>query len=175
MSKLTNPNLKAVILADGDLTRPGPFHVPLLAKTAAFVKNGGTVICASCFSNFVTSSELTSFFRKTWSLPWKSRGYQWNHFLLNDEGGHGLAAKGLPTICSQKALVLKDVAVSDQVYVPIRELMLQDFIWGPQPIREQDEAAVAFAKVGGGMLGYVGDVISKNDTTKVVMAMLGLK
>lgn len=58
---------------------------------------------------------------------------------------------------SQKAVYVKGVARSDVWYAG-----------------ERDEVAVAFTKVGNGMLGYVGDVNGEAGSEAVVLAMLGL-
>ena len=46
--------------------------------------------------------------------------------------------------------------------------------FGPGPIEDKAEAPVVFSKVGEGFLGYTGDVNAEEETTVVVLAMLGL-
>lgn len=46
-------------------------------------------------------------------------------------------------------------------------------MWYTEP-PSSTEAAAAFAKVGNGKLGYIGDVNGEKDTTPVVLAMCGL-
>ncbi|KAI1452531.1 hypothetical protein F4805DRAFT_26772 [Annulohypoxylon moriforme] len=120
------------------------------------LRGGSTVVLAASFSSFVNEGQFNRCFGKV-GLPWK-RGdyYRTNVSLRPGAVSDRLKEKLLPTY-SQKALYVEGVARSDVWYAGGR-----------------DEVAVAFTKVGNGMLGYVGDVNGENGSEAVVLAMLGL-
>ncbi|KAI0860277.1 hypothetical protein F4860DRAFT_504132 [Xylaria cubensis] len=120
------------------------------------LRGGSTVVLAVSFSSFVNEGQFNRCFAKI-GLPWKRGGYHRTDVSLRPGVVDDCLKRQLLSTYSQKALYVEGVARSDVWYAG-----------------EQDEVAVAFTKVGNGMLGYVGDVNGEDGSDAVVLAMLGL-
>ena len=77
---------------------------------------------------------------------------------------------------SQKAQFVKNVASGDMWYKPDSNLAVESVVWalvnGYREIANiEGEIAVAFAKVGDGRLGYLGDVNAEAGLDIVMLAM----
>ena len=79
----------------------------------------------------------------------------------------------LPNSYSQKAVFLKNVASDDSMYRPSSDSVTQSRVFLPAPANP-NETAVAFAKVGEGRLGYIGDVNNEQGSQAVLLSMLEL-
>lgn len=120
------------------------------------LRGGSTVVLAANFSSFVNEGQFKRCFAKV-GLPWKRGGYHRTDTSLHPQAvDDDLKRQLLPTY-SQKALYVQGVTGSDVWYAG-----------------DRGEVAVAFTKVGNGMLGYVGDVNGEDGSEAVVLAMLGL-
>ncbi|KAI1745293.1 hypothetical protein F4680DRAFT_98436 [Xylaria scruposa] len=120
------------------------------------LRGGSTVVLAVSFSSFINEGQFNRCFGKI-GLPWKRGAYHRTYVSLRPGVVNDRLKKKLLSTYSQKALYLQGVAKSDVWYAG-----------------ERDEVAVAFTKVGNGMLGYVGDVNSEAGSEAVILAMLGL-
>jgi ribonuclease HI len=148
------PPPPVILVADGAITRN--------KKVREAVKDrlieGATVVLAGCFSSMVTMGEFDRFFARM-GLPWQRASYHRTTVMPRRGAIHSQLTGRLPAAYSQKALFMKNVAPSAAWYTSDEN---------------STEAAVAFAKVGAGRLGYVGDVNGEEETETVVMAMCGL-
>ena len=79
----------------------------------------------------------------------------------------------LPNSYSQKAVFLAHVASGDSVYRPSSESVTQSAVFPPGP-SDPNQTAVAFTKIGGGWLGYLGDVNNEEGSQAVIHSMLEL-
>ncbi|KAI1146774.1 hypothetical protein F4825DRAFT_439658 [Nemania diffusa] len=120
------------------------------------VRRGSTVVLAACFSSFVNQGQFNRCFAKM-GLPWKRGNYYRTDVSLRPGVVDDRLKKHLVPTYSQKALYVEGVARSDVWYVG-----------------EPNEVAVAFTKVGNGMLGYIGDVNGEEGSEVAILAMLGL-
>ncbi|OTA58352.1 hypothetical protein K449DRAFT_415824 [Hypoxylon sp. EC38] len=120
------------------------------------LRGGSTVVLAASFSSFVSEGQFNRCFNKI-GLPWKRGGYYRTNVSLRPGVVDDRLKEQLLPSYSQKAVYVQRVSRSDVWYAG-----------------KQDEVAVAFTKVGNGMLGYVGDVNGENGSEAVVLAMLGL-
>ena len=120
------------------------------------LRQGSTVVLAASFSSFVNEGQFNRCFAKI-GLPWKRGDYYRTDVSLRPGAVNDCLKRQLLLNYSQKALYVEGVARSDVWYAG-----------------EEDEVAVAFTKVGDGMLGYVGDVNGEDGSEMVVLAMLGL-
>ncbi|XDG09919.1 hypothetical protein ABKA04_009534 [Annulohypoxylon sp. FPYF3050] len=120
------------------------------------LRGGSTVVLAACFSSFVNQGQFDRCFARI-GLPWKRGDYYRTNVSLRPGAVADRLKKQLLSTYSQKALYVQGVARSDVWYAG-----------------GKDEVAVAFTKVGNGMLGYVGDVNGEDGSEAVVLAMLGL-
>ncbi|KAI1136090.1 hypothetical protein F5Y05DRAFT_123773 [Hypoxylon sp. FL0543] len=147
-----NPPPSVIFVADA-----GAAHfMKVWERVIDCLRGGSTVVLAANFSSFVSEGQFKRCFGKI-GLPWERGGYHRTDVSLRPTVvDDRLKERLLPTY-SQKALYVSGVARSDVWYAG-----------------DQDEVAVAFTKVGNGMLGYVGDVNGEDGSEAVVLAMLGL-
>ncbi|KAJ9145311.1 Ribonuclease H [Pleurostoma richardsiae] len=155
LSILTQESSPSVILiADGALTRQRKVWECVIDR----LREGATVVLAGCFSNMVREGEFNRFFARL-GLPWQRGSYHRTTVSLRRGAVGAHLASRLPSAYSQKALFVKNMERSAAWYTETET---------------SDEAAVVFAKVGSGRLGYVGDVNGEESSDLVVMAMCGL-
>ncbi|KAJ3577267.1 hypothetical protein NPX13_g3301 [Xylaria arbuscula] len=147
-----NPPPSAIFITDGGVVR----LMKVWERVIDCVRRGSTVVLAAGFSSFVNEGQFNRCFGKA-GLPWKRGGYYRTDVNLRPWNVNNRLKSQLLPDYSQKALYIKGAARSDVWYAG-----------------ESDEVAVAFAKVGNGMLGYVGDVNGEDGSELVVLAMLGL-
>ncbi|KAF2963868.1 hypothetical protein GQX73_g9699 [Xylaria multiplex] len=139
------------------ITDAGAAHVmKVWERIIDCLRGGSTVVLAASFSSFLNEGQFNRCFGKI-GLPWKRGGYYRTNVSLRPGVVDDHLKKRLVPTYSQKALYVEGVARSDVWYAG-----------------ERDEVAVAFTKVGNGMLGYVGDVNGEDGSEAVVLAMLGL-
>ncbi|KAI1120891.1 hypothetical protein F5Y10DRAFT_113679 [Nemania abortiva] len=131
-------------------------HMNVWERVIDCLRRGSTVVLAACFSSFVNEAQFNRCFAKA-GLPWKRGGYYRTDVSLRTGNIDERLNTQLLSTYSQKALYVKGVARSDVWYSG-----------------DRDEVAVAFTKVGNGMLGYVGDVNGEDGSKAVILAMLGL-
>ncbi|OAA57028.1 Ribonuclease H-like protein [Niveomyces insectorum RCEF 264] len=122
------------------------------------LRAGTTVVLAGGFSTSVTSGQFERVFRRL-GLPWKRASYTRDTVRLQREAvgrplGDSLAAAYYP-----KATFARNVDPSAVWYAASEA---------------PDQAAVVFAKVGQGRLGYIGDVNGEKESIQAVLAMCGL-
>ncbi|KAK4233584.1 hypothetical protein C8A03DRAFT_47913 [Achaetomium macrosporum] len=149
-----NPPPSVILVTDGAITRRREIFERVIDR----LREGATVVMAGCFSSMVTMGQFDRFFARI-GLPWRRGSYHRTTVKLRQHVVNSSLASRLPSAYSQKALFVKNVANS-AVWYSERE--------------SSDEAAVAFAKVGLGKLGYVGDVNGEEGSDAVVLAMCGL-
>ncbi|KAH8163738.1 hypothetical protein CIB48_g4509 [Xylaria polymorpha] len=147
-----NPPPSVIFVADA-----GVVHLmKVWERVIDCLRGGSTVVLAACFSSFVNEGQFNRCFSKV-GLPWKRGGYHRTDVSLRPGVVDDRLKQQLLPTYSQKALYVAGVARSDAWYAG-----------------DQDEVAVAFTKVGNGMLGYVGDVNGEDGSEAVILAMLGL-
>ncbi|KAM5341510.1 hypothetical protein ACJ41O_014541 [Fusarium nematophilum] len=155
LTLLRNGSRPSVILVvDGALTRQRRVWECVIDR----LREGATVVLAGCFSNMVNEGEFNRFFARV-GLPWQRGSYHWTTVSLHRDAVDGYLASQLPSAYSQKALFARNVEISASWYTEGGA---------------SGETAVAFAKVGSGRLGYIGDVNGEEGSDKVVLAMCGL-
>jgi hypothetical protein len=106
-------------------------------------------------------------------LPWASGDYHRTTFALNPAMTH-FETGGMASSYSQKALHVKNVQRGDAVYLPSDESRTESAVFPSRPVGDRTQAPAAFAPVGEGKVGYVGDVNNESGTTAVVLRMCGI-
>jgi len=157
LSKLGEETPPSVIIAaDGAVARQRVVWERVIDR----LREGATVLLAGCFSSFVNEGAFNRLFTKL-GLPWKRGSYYRTTInLRRGVVGSDLASR-LPSEYSAKSLYVRNVESSAVWYAPTEA-------------SGEAEAAVVFAKVGQGRLGYVGDVNGEEASDEVVLAMCGL-
>ncbi|GJC90562.1 hypothetical protein ColLi_13400 [Colletotrichum liriopes] len=153
----TAPAPAVVLITDQGLTEG---HTDVWDAVITYVRQGGTAIAMGHFSSFVKPDNIRPFFAKA-GLAWDTGEYCRTMVTLNPDVA-GSAATSLPTQYSQKAVFLKGVQPTAILY-GIDETSV-----------DKKEAAICFAQVGNGKIGYVGDVNVEEGTDDAILAMCGL-
>jgi len=160
------------------------YHPRLVTRLANFIREGGgTVIFALVFPGNMPMPEFDSLFAKIGLSGWKHGSYhRTTHMLrtisappdsplgeiLNRGGNH------LARTYSMKATHIARPGEFEAIYSPTDESRIESFVFSPTKIEDLKEAPVAFAKVGRGWVGYVGDVNDEEESRVVILAMLDL-
>lgn len=167
------PKPKAILCADDSLTEPD--RASLVQESSSYVRTGGILVFMGLFSSFAQWPAITSLF-STLGLKWRSGAYTRCEFEVNPRMKH-FNTGVLPSGFSQKALHVADVSDGDAVFLE-KPWEDQDSdgeyrVTKPSPTSDKQTPA-AFAKVGEGRVGFVGDVNSQEETTVLLLAMCGL-
>ncbi|KAG7127626.1 hypothetical protein HYQ44_000047 [Verticillium longisporum] len=149
-----HPTPTVILLTDAALTKK---YSEVWNAVIAYVRGGGIAIAMGLFSSFVRPNDIGPLFAKA-GLRWSVGNYHRMNVSFNSEA---LEAT-LPAEYSQKAQFLKGVDAGAVLYGFDDEF------------GEGTEAAIAFARVGDGKIGYVGDVNAEEGTTATIIAMCGL-
>ncbi|KAI1385459.1 uncharacterized protein F4822DRAFT_345036 [Hypoxylon trugodes] len=165
------PRPSAVLITDAAPSKEE--HSDVWDAILQYVRQGGTAVIMGQFSSFVKPPSMEPFFSKA-GLPWKNGPYYRTTFKINRGATGDNIAAHLPESYSQKALFVKDVALADSWYVTDDNSVIESHVFAPENAHTPGETPVAFASVGEGKLGYVGDVNSEVGSTRVVLAMCGL-
>ena len=172
-------NRPRAVLCGGEL-QPR-YHPRLVTRLANFIREGGgTAIFALVFPSNMPMPEFDSLFAKLGLSGWKHGSYhRTTHMLrtisappdsplgemLNRGGNH------LARAYSMKALHIARPGEFEAIYSPTRESRIESLVF---KIEDLKEAPIAFAKVGRGWVGYVGDVNNEDESRAVILAMLDL-
>ena len=166
------PNPRSIFIPDAGIAKRRNDAVS--QRVVQYVRMGGTAVFGCVFSSLIRPPEFDRYFEKTWSLPWRFGTYHRTTVYLN-ASSLGRPESGLPLSYSQKAANLKHVANESAWYLPGEDSVVESRVFGPESIPDKTQAPVVFSKVGEGHLGYTGDVNGEDETTMVVLAMLGLR
>lgn len=172
---LNSAQFAAVIILTSLPTETYPALIKALVSYAT--DKGGTVITGFAFPSFMNMSRFQRFF-KQFGKNWTGGSYERRDFIRNDGNNstqiqnpiqefRRRSGNPLPKSYSMKALSAKGVTRDEAVY-------LNERFQNPKQKGDDLEAPVAFASVGKGWLGYLGDVNIEAPTQLVAKAMLGL-
>lgn len=149
-------DVSAVFVADAGIVEKK--NLSLLKSLVGFAKGGGRVIFGGLFPSFIRPNELNTLLATSWQVPWKTGDYLRTDFIANT------AVKiPLPNIAksySMKALHLDRVGPDQRVYLGNNS---------------PTQSPATITSIGTGVLGYIGDVNMEQETTTLILAMLGLK
>ena len=169
LTSTTRPH--AIILADTILTKPEyhESHAPLVEYATA----GGTDIYAAPFSSSSLFPDLENMFADVWGLPWRIAESSTRGGYIVNPLIKGFETEGLVKHCSFRRLQVQNVAFEDIVYVTPS---LADNLKNGQPSHVKTYGTpAAFAKVGRGRVGYIGDDsfsnVRERATDELILAM----
>lgn len=166
----SHPKPAAILSADESLTVST--RISLVHDALSYVRSGGTLIFMGLFSSFARPPDINSLFSRL-DLPWESGNYNRSTFKLNREMTH-FDKSSMAISYGQKALHLANVTFDDAVYLPTDDSVVESIVFGPRRVSDRTQTPAAFAKVGEGRIGYVGDVNNEDETTPLVLGMCGL-
>ena len=164
-----------VLIADAGICEPA--HTALLYKLILFAHEGATIVLGMDFCIELPRGDAHTFFGR-WGLPWDFGEYHCTTFALNPAGvPKPLSARALQPSYSMKAVHLKGVPRSAAVYLPTADSRIESHVFPPTPITgaQVQETPAAFARVGKGFLGYVGDVNGEQGSARLTVEMCGIK
>ncbi|KAK2596487.1 hypothetical protein N8I77_013375 [Diaporthe amygdali] len=163
------PPPAAVLITDAACTRK---YAHVWDAVIAYVRQGGIAIAVGQFSSFVKPNDIGPFFAKA-GLEWASGAYHRTTVTLKPQAAD-IAASGLRAHYSQKAVFLTGVHPDAVVYGPDENSVTESQVFPTQTIEDTTQAAIAFAGVGNGKIGYVGDVNHEEGTNDAILAMCRL-
>ncbi|EIW52988.1 uncharacterized protein TRAVEDRAFT_84953, partial [Trametes versicolor FP-101664 SS1] len=137
--------------------------------------DGGRVVLGMQFSSHFQPDTVAPFFRK-WGLEWHAGSCVRTTFGLNFAGVPApLDPNTLFPSVSMKALHLTKPSPDCAVYFPTNTGFLESIGYDPTPLTgyRVDESPAAFARVGDGYLGYVGDVNGEQASIRLTLEMCG--
>ncbi|TFY57503.1 hypothetical protein EVJ58_g6978 [Rhodofomes roseus] len=160
------------------LTHPSVIHNDkVIHHLIAYARAGGKVIVGSQFSNYLPLDQLKPFFQK-WELPWVAGVYHRTTIALTpDRVPSPLRSSKLFPAYSAKAVHLKHVKKEHRVYAPTTTSTMEEQFGQPgAPITGSllEETAAAWAPIGKGYVGYIGDINSEEESTRLVLEMCGV-
>ncbi|KAK7421593.1 hypothetical protein QQX98_002060 [Neonectria punicea] len=166
------PAPSAVLITDEGPAIRDREHTMVWDAVLEYIRQGGTTVIMGHFSSFVLPFDMREFFGKA-GLPWQGGWYQFGRtkLQLNPAATTYNPAANLVPEFSQKALCVDNVALSDSWYTIKADPRIQSEVSDPDA---PGQAPVAFARVGNGMLGYVGDVSAETGSDAAILAMCGL-
>jgi hypothetical protein len=142
-------------------------------KLFDYVHRGGILVLMGNFSSLTRPNDMDKFFREA-GLPWTKAEYLRTTVYRNDTE-RTLLHSSLPSSYSQKAVFLANVSINDAWYLPTDSSRTESLVFHSEQVQDLQQTPVAFAKLGNGKLGYVGDVNGEEGSDAVVLAMCGLR
>ncbi|KAL1619035.1 hypothetical protein SLS54_006886 [Diplodia seriata] len=150
----------AILVTDAGITTTHEGSV--LDRLKEYVSNGGTAIFCGLFSIYVQPDRLSAFFRTHFGLPWASGDRARATFRLNVDAAAALPSPtSLPYEYDVEALLLTGVGRRAALFLP-------------KGGQYWMQTAAAWARVGRGWVGYLGDDGSEDTTDDVLLSMCGL-
>jgi hypothetical protein len=162
-----NSHRKPAVILSADESLTVSTRISLVHDALSYV-----LIFMRLFSGFTRPPDIKNLFSR-FDLPWQSGAYQRSTFKLNRDMTHPKKGE-LATRYSQKALHLANVPFGDAVYLACDGSAIESNANGPGRVSNRAHTPAAFAKVGEGRVGYVGDVNNEDETTPLVLWMCGL-
>jgi hypothetical protein len=169
--KLRTSKPSVVVAIDSAISKPENGDV--LMHLVGFAQEGGVVVCCCNFSNHVNHGQARQYFQ-SWGLPWDVGSYLRTtvHRNQRPDSVVGMSLDGLPMSYSLKSLFLVHVPSHQAIYNPSSSSRIESRVFAPDlfPV-DPAETPCAYAPVGRGYFGYVGDVNNEDGSTRIVMAM----
>ena len=173
---VSNIRPRAVILADDVVTKPQCHE--LHARLAEYAAAGGTVIYVGPISTSSLFPDPETMFDDVWGLPWRvtNRSDRYQGSYTVNPLLKGFDTPALVKRCSLPGKPIDKVALGDAVYLPLRfaKKLANANAHAPPPSARTCETHAAFAKVGRGRVGYIGDApggLRERATTDLILAM----
>ncbi|RPD52546.1 hypothetical protein L226DRAFT_617797 [Lentinus tigrinus ALCF2SS1-7] len=158
---------QAIIVADAFTTNPA--YRDILFQLVDYAWAGGTVIYAGLVGCFTRPVDLDAAFQHAWGVPWRSSRFYQHTFTLNPTV-RSISTNPQHTLpaYSMRARSISKVELADALYLePFSVRRVETGLQGQLTY----ETPAAFAPVGHGFVGFVGDIGGEEGTIKLLMAM----
>ncbi|KAJ3561085.1 hypothetical protein NP233_g10412 [Leucocoprinus birnbaumii] len=166
------PELTAVIVGDAGIVDRKNSDVT--SKLVDYVKRGGSVVFGGLFPTFVSSSAFRQFFSGNFGLNWEYGSYFRTTFFKNTGNDIVKDNPSLDKSYSMKALHVKGINASSALYKANETSRTQSAVFRPTPVTDFSESPAVSARVGKGIVSFLGDVNAEDSSTKTILAMLDL-
>lgn len=168
------PHLTAVLIADAGIVKKK--YAKVVDKLVAFVQRGGSVaIGGGQFCNFITPDKFSPFISK-FGVSWTWGSYFRTTFTANPANELVTRNPSLLKSYSMKTVHLANITPEMAIYHATDDSRLTSLVWDPVRVSEfsAGEAPAVCARVGQGLLSFLGDVNGEQASTPVILSMLGL-
>jgi len=162
----TRPN--AVVIGDAGIHLEKHHH--LVQTLLAYCTAGGILVFASQFAGFSRVDHFDVLMGKL-GVPWRYGTYVRTTVALNAASELARSTSGMPARFSIKAVHLKGVRREHCVYLPAEGARVQSHVFPADLITERDQTPVAFMPLSQGLLGFIGDVNSQEESGIILRHM----
>lgn len=176
LEHLESPSLVGVLVTDPAVVTEAKYS-KVTRKLVSYAQAGGNVVLGGQLVSNIRPNDLEKVFKTTWGLFWKPGSYFRSTFHLNQGSGVAQPNPSLPNEYSMKAVHISNISPSDAVYAATSTSYTQSAVFPPSKAKGKskvDEAPVVCTQIGRGRFGFVGDVNGEEESTKAVMAILGI-
>ncbi|KAH9483570.1 putative mitochondrial import receptor subunit tom70 [Psilocybe cubensis] len=173
LQHLAMPNLAAVLVADPIIAKEHRY-AGVVSKLVEYVKTGGSVALAGQFSNHISPPQFDRFIKRSFGLDWKFGAYHRTTFKVNPSNELVNRNPSLVATYSMKTVHIADISPDMAIYVPTDGARLQSMVFPAHLIKDTSESPAVCARVGRGLLSFLGDVNGEESSTNTTLAMLGL-
>ena len=164
---------QAIIVADAFTTNPA--YRDILFQLVDYAWAGGTVIYAGLVGCFTRPIDLDAAFQHVWGVPWRSSNFYQQTFSLNPSAKCiSTDPKHVSHAYTMRARFVSKVELEDALYLEPLNVRRVELETGEQG-QPTYETPAAFAPIGYGYLGFVGEVDGEEGTIKLLLAMCLLK
>ena len=160
---------QAIIVADAFTTNPA--YRDILFQLVDYAWAGGTVIYAGLVGCFTRPIDLNAAFQHVWGVPWRSSSFYQQAFSLNPSAKCiSTDPKHVSHAYTMRARFVSKVELKDALYLEPLNVRRVELETGEQG-QPTYETPAAFAPIGYGYFGFVGDVDGEEGTIKLLLAM----
>ncbi|KAF8955564.1 hypothetical protein BDZ97DRAFT_2080546 [Flammula alnicola] len=170
---LESPSLVGVLITDPGITKRK--YTRVLHKLVAYVKNGGSAAIGGQFSGHIDPKSFNDFIKK-WGLDWKWGSYFRTTFYINPSNELVQRNPSLAKSYSMKSVHISNIQPEMAIYAQTADSRLESMVFDPVRVKdiEEGESPAVCARVGRGLLSFLGDVNAEVASTNTILAMLGV-
>lgn len=168
---LNTPGLAGVIVGDEGIADRSNFRA--MNQLVDYVKRGGSVVFGGLFPTFISGNDFTRLF-SSFGLHWERGSYFRTTFHVNTENDIVKRNPSLVASYSMKASHIRNIAPESAIYTANETSRTQSLVFPSIPVTDFDESPAVCVRLGTGSVGYLGDVNAEEESTKTILAMLGL-
>lgn len=167
---------KAIILLDRALAHDKTYE-PVARRIMRYVREGGTLVCANTFvvdlKYFLNKRHPALPLFRLAGVPWQYGDTYRAYLSVNKDAVHEKIQPVVPKEIVSEGILLDKVPNNQAWYLPTNESIADALMFeGKKP--QLGFTPFAFARVGQGFFGYVGDMNVDGACDDIILAMAGL-